>query len=85
MSQQSNPSQNSLSEDVQQIRDILFGEEVKQLVNRMEALEQALRGVQKENSALRQALEAETSAREGLAKRHKFLLSSLGEALSKSK
>ena len=86
----------TMVDDVQQLREILFGDQVEQLVTRMEALEKALKGVRKENRALRQALEieasasqkalqAEASARKDLGIRHKKLVASLGKTLSSLK
>lgn len=51
-------------EDVKRIREILFGEQAKQIVERIDLLEQQISNLRRENSLLRQLLEEEVSARE---------------------
>jgi uncharacterized phage infection (PIP) family protein YhgE len=51
-------------EDVRRIREILFGEQAKQIVDRIDILEQQIASLRRENSMLRQLLDEEVSARE---------------------
>jgi hypothetical protein len=53
-----------LPNDVQIIREILFGDQAKQFQARIERLEQAIAALKEENNQLRQALEAEASTRQ---------------------
>ena len=54
----------NLNDDVQVIREILFGEQAKLFKDRIEALEQAVAALQQENNQLREALSAEAEARQ---------------------
>lgn len=54
----------NLNDDVQVIREILFGEQVKLFKERIEALEEAVASLQQENNQLREALSAEAQARQ---------------------
>lgn len=52
-----------LANDVAKIRDILFGEQANQMDERILGLESAINSLRQENTRLRQALEAEVTAR----------------------
>lgn len=53
----------SLNDDVNVIRDILFGDQLKNIQQRIKQLESALLSVQEENHKLRQLIDAETENR----------------------
>ncbi|MCO5188901.1 MAG: hypothetical protein M9941_00060 [Anaerolineae bacterium] len=50
-------------EDLQQIRNLLFGEQATQYDDRFLAVENAINALRRENRALRNALEVEATAR----------------------
>ena len=54
----------SHASEVDNIRAILFGDQIKQIETRFEALEKAISNLRNENHNLRQALEAEVTLRE---------------------
>lgn len=53
----------NISPDLQQIRNILFGEQASQIEDRFAALEQNINALRRETRQLRQALEVEATAR----------------------
>lgn len=80
MNEKSKPEVN-LSQDVQVIRNILFGEQLEQIQNQLEALERELAAARKENKALWKELKAETDQRlEQFSARLEQSSSSQGEA-----
>jgi hypothetical protein len=54
----------SLSNDVQTIREILFGQQSKNFQQQIQSLEEAIAALHQENQLLRDALQAERQARE---------------------
>lgn len=52
-----------VTQDLQQIRNILFGEQASQIEERFDGLDRAINALRRETRALRQALEAEATAR----------------------
>jgi len=57
-------SETEQTNEVERIRDILFGEQYSFLQERIEALETAISSVRRENAQLRKLLEMEVTARE---------------------
>lgn len=57
-----------LSDDVQVIRNILFGEHLNDMQNRIAALEQAVHKLEEENQELRKLIQAESGQRKQAVK-----------------
>ncbi len=62
------------SNDVDNIRNILFGEQIRQVTNQFDQVERSINSLRTENQNLRQALEMEVSKREQEIKKLEALL-----------